>query len=138
MFILKVTVGLFLIATLGCHAKFTKRQEKIILTYFEACASDLGIKEYLKYKASGISGQQTVSDEDFLKLLNCVFHRVEFFDCDGKFSMDNFVEFITDGHNNLEQLPDVVKACVGALKGTPEEQSFQFYRCMFSQDQFKI
>uniref|UniRef100_A0A1Q3FT79 Putative conserved secreted protein n=1 Tax=Culex tarsalis TaxID=7177 RepID=A0A1Q3FT79_CULTA len=138
MFCLKVVTTFLLITALCCHANFTNRQKRIIHSHVEECAADLGIKEYDKLEVLGVSGRQTSSDETVLRLMHCLILRLEFIDCDGVFSMDNFAAFISDGHDNMDQLPAVFKECVDRVKGTPEQKSFQLYRCLFSQHKFEM
>ncbi|KAL1384658.1 hypothetical protein pipiens_003328 [Culex pipiens pipiens] len=138
MFHFKTTVVFVLLAALCCHAKFTNRQLKILHNYIDGCASDLGIKDFDKLELLAVAGRQTAPSENFVKILHCLFMSADFVGCDGTVQGDNFAAFIADGHNNMDQLPAALKSCVDGLKGTPEQRSFQLYRCMFGQHKFEM
>ncbi|XP_039434260.1 uncharacterized protein LOC120416589 [Culex pipiens pallens] len=133
MLSLKITVGFFLIASLACQAKFTNSQKRILHSHFAECAADLGIRNFTGLEVLAFSGRQTTPELNF-----CTLHRMDLISCDGTVHEENFFAFIADGHNNMEQLPAVLKGCVDVVNGTPVERAFQLYRCMFAQHKFEV
>ncbi|XP_052566971.1 uncharacterized protein LOC128093595 [Culex pipiens pallens] len=50
---------------------------------------------------------------------------------------DNYAAFISDGHNNLEQLPALMQDCLAKVHGTIEDKAFQVIQCLWASRTFK-
>ncbi|KAL9692058.1 hypothetical protein quinque_000034 [Culex quinquefasciatus] len=135
---LKISFALLLIATGCCYGKLTRNQLRVLHAAIEECAHDADIRDYQRYELMAVTGRQMARDKRTKQLLLCTVYRMDFLDCDGTMRQDNYAAFISDGHNNLEQLPALMQDCLAKVHGTIEDKAFQVIQCLWASRTFKV